>query len=240
MNHFTFTTTDLFLAFTIAGALVIVTASFIRREDKYPAFCVAVGSLVLCVLTSIPLYLTTVFHPHTMDAALYRADLALGLNPLPVYHFVMSIPWLKWLVFIIYFSIYVPFAIAYVVERSPVLINVMVAAPIGAFVFYNLVPAVGPSHALLGSFDASAARNCFPSMHLGWALLLAWNVERPWLKIGAWIFVTLTAFATIGIGEHYFVDLIVTVPFCWGVQKLVSVRMAVRTGAKLSVGTGSV
>jgi hypothetical protein len=55
-------------------------------------------------------------------------------------------------------------------------------------------------------------------MHFGWALLAAWNVRGRRLKVAAWIFTGLTAFATIGIGEHYFIDLIVAVPFCWAVQ----------------------
>lgn len=34
------------------------------------------------------------------------------------------------------------------------------------------------------------------------------------------IFLALTAYSTIGLGEHYYVDLIVAVPFVLGVQKL--------------------
>jgi hypothetical protein len=89
------------LPFNIAAASIIAIAPFVRREDKYPAFCVAIGSLVFSVLLAIPLYLTAVFHPQTMDAALYHADRALGLDPLAICQFVMQLPWLKASAFLI-------------------------------------------------------------------------------------------------------------------------------------------
>jgi hypothetical protein len=46
-------------------------------------------------------------------------------------------------------------------------------------------------------------QDCFPSMHFGWALLIAWNVQTRLLVILAWTFVGLTFLATVGLGEHY-------------------------------------
>ena len=57
-------------------------------------------------------------------------------------------------------------------------------------------------------------------MHLAWALLILLNGKNKLLRLGAWFFVALTVFATIGLGEHYFSDLIVAVPFTLVVQTL--------------------
>lgn len=62
--------------------------------------------------------------------------------------------------------------------------------------------------------DSAWPRNGMPSLHLGWALLI-WFLCRD-LKFGRWIafiFLLLTALATLGGGEHYFVDLIAAFPF---------------------------
>ena len=70
------------------------------------------------------------------------------------------------------------------------------------------------------SLPGSAARNCMPSLHTAWALLVCWN-SRPfgrWVKTLAASFLALTLAATLGLGEHYLVDLVVAVPFALCIQ----------------------
>lgn len=214
---------------TVVGSLIVLLASFIRRDrDKYPAVCVAVMFPVFHVLMSIALRIISALHPHTVDALLYRVDLALGLNPVAVYQFVQRTSWLKILVDIVYFGLPLPVAIGQALERPRVMLRAMIlASVIAACLCYNLVPAVGPAFALADPMGADlqwladpgvGARNCLPSMHLGCALLLAWNLRGRVLKCFAWIYVGLTALATIGSGQHYFIDLIAAVPFCWAIQ----------------------
>ena len=121
------------------------------------------------------------------------------------------------------------FAIAYVCERSNTLMRAAITAAMIAWSFgYNLVPAAGPAYAFhlfpwtneVLPANIPGPRNCFPSLHLGWALIIFLNVKSKYLKAGAWIFLGLTVYSTIGLGEHYYVDLIVAVPFVLGVQKL--------------------
>ena len=53
-----------------------------------------------------------------------------------------------------------------------------------------------------------------PSVHLAWALLAAIEARRLgliWRIIFA-AFTVTTAFATIALGEHYVIDLIVAIP----------------------------
>lgn len=81
--------------------------------------------------------------------------------------------------------------------------------------FYAAFPAVGPAH--LG--DPTAPRNCVPSLHLTWALLCVVYVAPRWRWMAA-TFAALTALATLGTGEHYLVDLVVAVPYTWGICRL--------------------
>lgn len=108
----------------------------------------------------------------------------------------------------------------------------LITGPVGV-VFYNLLPAVGPAHIFLSQFPAkpipadqatrllvepiavAGLRNCMPSLHMAW-VLLAWWYSRGlsvWERGIAMAFVVFTIFATMGTGEHYFIDLVVAFPF---------------------------
>jgi hypothetical protein len=94
---------------------------------------------------------------------------------------------------------------------------------------YLLLPAAGPEYAFSNFPDPNDIavsigwvhpRNCFPSMHLTWAILVAWNLRNPRWR---WLFVSyaaLMALATVACGEHYFVDILAALPFAAAVQKI--------------------
>jgi hypothetical protein len=88
------------------------------------------------------------------------------------------------------------------------------AGPIYRFseVFPFTIPVVGSPHPKLMPFSVL---NAMPSVHFAIALLVL-SYSRYCMRavrIGAGIFVLVTALATLGLGEHYFIDLIVAVPF---------------------------
>lgn len=96
-------------------------------------------------------------------------------------------------------------------QRNPMrrqLLSACVLAPVLAAVGYILCPAVGPGWVK----DPHAARNCMPSMHLTWALLFWWY-SRGWVRKLMAFYVWVTVAATLGLGQHYWIDLIVAVPF---------------------------
>jgi hypothetical protein len=96
-----------------------------------------------------------------------------------------------------------------------------------------MFPALGPAHILTGSFPWHALtmeqarrlvlepiavpgpRNAIPSLHAAWIFLVYWFAYRLSLveRIGAGLFVLFTLCATLGTGEHYFIDLVVAAPF---------------------------
>jgi len=67
------------------------------------------------------------------------------------------------------------------------------------------------------------ARNGVPSMHFAWALLLFLNANlhgARWLRASAAIVLGLNFVATMALGEHFFVDLVIAVPVTVAVQAL--------------------
>lgn len=119
-------------------------------------------------------------------------------------------------------------------------------------VFYMLFPVIGPRFLFgldgpLGStasvfpsvVPSSAAlvmppvipgvpRNCMPSLHTAWALLVFWQSRAFGLRgsvLGAF-FLALTALATLGFALHYLVDLLAAGPFAVAIHALFTPRSA--------------
>jgi membrane-associated phospholipid phosphatase len=79
--------------------------------------------------------------------------------------------------------------------------------------------------------------NTTPSGHVAWALLLFWFAYRYCRKSVAVIFgaiLFLTIIATLGLGEHYVIDLIVAVPYAAAIWALVEKQWQ-RGGAFLAI-----
>src|SRR5207248_2011006 len=66
----------------------------------------------------------------------------------------------------------------------------------------------------LQAIELQGPRNAMPSLHMAWVLLAWWCSEgaSPVCRAIAGTFVLFTFCATLGTGEHYFVDLIVAFP----------------------------
>lgn len=115
---------------------------------------------------------------------------------------------------------------------------IALAAVIIFGVMYGLCPGAGPIYAFATEFPfevptlaqphariiANAALNTTPSGHLAWALLMYWFVRKHCTsKVTLWMsggFVFATAVATMGTGEHYWIDLILALPFAAGIWEL--------------------
>lgn len=88
-----------------------------------------------------------------------------------------------------------------------------------ADIWPNVLPAV-PSSVQSMPFDGITPRNCMPSLHTAWALSLFIHSRRGplWLRWGGafWLVCTLTA--TLGLGAHYGIDLVVGAALCLTVE----------------------
>jgi hypothetical protein len=124
------------------------------------------------------------------------------------------------------------------------MLTVLLAAGVAGWLLYNVVPGTGPTYAFGEDFpwksipykDLSTfalrpmslfltiPRNAMPSLHVGWVILLWWNSRGFPIALRALLllYVCLTVVATLGLGQHYLVDLVVSLPFALAVQSATS------------------
>jgi hypothetical protein len=184
--------------------------------------------------------LTEKLHPRTLDLFLYSFDgsLRVQLSFLMGQAFALW-PWFKIAGELFYIGLPIPIALVYSGQllrvrqgAFPAMAAFLLTGPIG-ILFYNIFPAMGPIHLVRGSFpwqpfDADmfrrvllepvlihGPRNAIPSLHMGWVLLTWWYSRGLSLfeRAVVMLFVVFTFCATMGTGEHYFVDLVLAYPF---------------------------
>lgn len=128
------------------------------------------------------------------------------------------------------------------------ILTLFMLAGVGGWLFYDLLPATGPVYVFTRDFPwarlpygelhkivlekisiaPGIPRNAFPSLHMGWVILLVWNSRRfvfP-ARVFMLLYLVLTVIATLGTGQHYLVDLIVSLPFALLMQSLVSLPLS--------------
>jgi spermidine synthase len=201
----------------------------------------AVLTLLFTMLPPSALTLTGRLHPFTLDLNALHFDRLAGLDfRVPFNDAINAVPGLWILISVAYgFTplAFVSLALLHL-RRVPahaasgILVWVVLTA--AALLAYNVFPITGPRyvfgadhflHALsegakqpFGPIKvAMAPRNGMPSMHFGWLLaasILWWQSgTRAWSRALMIATTVCTALATLYLGEHYLVDLIVAVPF---------------------------
>jgi spermidine synthase len=221
-----------------------VARAFTRDvERRRAALGVLLPGLILpaYVLVTDPLlHFTAAIHPAVDDLYYMIADASLGFEPW----------WLLsrgvedggaasqffWLV---YLSLPIALAAVYALarragHRSNVLLEFVVGGAIG-YLFYHLSPVVGPVKLFaagspeldtLQLMDVPASpgdpRNCVPSLHTTWALLLYWHGRRlgSTARSITFAFAALTLVSTLTLAQHYFVDLVLAFPFAVAIRSL--------------------
>lgn len=191
------------------------------------------------------LQLTVVLHPRIYDGYLYAADLSLGLQPnLLVHRLFLALPAAGTASMFVYGVLPLALAVLYALEShgdapdaTPPIDTLLLFVLAGAagFTLYHAFPVIGPRflfhpqppdrYPALAQVPLAAMslrpepRNCMPSLHTSWALLLWWqsSFHRPWVRAAAAAFLGFTVLATLGFGFHYLWDLIVAVPFSLGI-----------------------
>lgn len=182
--------------------------------------------------------LTRILHPRVYDASVYMLDSAFTGSPsFAIAAAVSGLPYLKGLLIIVY--MHLPAAAACIfalvnggrVKSHTRILDAFVWVGLGGFVLYHVVPVVGPTYFFRSDFPLQPPspekmkslqylaipeyRNCFPSLHTAWALVI-FHYARPLGRLpvllsGGFVLMTLTA--TIGLGLHYIIDLFAAAPF---------------------------
>jgi hypothetical protein len=186
-------------------------------------------------------------HPKVYDLYLFSFDASLHVQiPFLLGQAFLLWPYLRLAGLIFYIGLPIPIALIYAgrVLRArekaiPSFVALLATGPLG-ILFYNLLPALGPVHILRKAFPwqplptAQAAKlflepiavagapNAIPSLHMAWVLLVWWYSRGLswWERAIAFAFLLFTVLATMGTGEHYFVDLVVAFPFALGMEAL--------------------
>jgi hypothetical protein len=187
-------------------------------------------------------------NPQTDDAWLYAFDGSLGFQPSFFMGRIMySSIALTRCAMLTYLSLPFAMAVVCAAQirrgarkSSWQVLTVLLLAGVAGWLLYNVVPATGPIYAFgkdfpwgglsykdLSTFalqkmsiSTGIPRNGMPSLHVAWVVLLFWNsrgLPRV-LRAALLLYVLLTVFATLGSGQHYLVDLVVSLPFALAVQ----------------------
>ena len=228
--------------------IACIGTSVLRRDMR--SFIQTAAFPVCMTITAVFLGAMVRFHPTTFDPTLFRFDQSLGgqLSFWMGRLLAASTP-LRNTAFLAYIMLPMAPAFAYLFERrlrvDGVLVQFLALGTIGSIAI-NLLPAAGPKFAF-ATFPAFPAladlpstarmflplapRNAIPSLHMSWALLLFWH-SRPyprWARCVFALLVALTVMATLGLGEHYVVDLVVAFPFTLALRSAFARKAAAAT-----------
>lgn len=223
-----------------------------ERRKAYAMFAPAASLVFFVFSAQRALSLANLLYPKTFDLYLYAFDGSFGFQPSFLAGRAMAASFvLRIACLLTYVSLPFVMALVYALcmpkgtERpSWDLITLFLLAGISGWALYNMVPATGPAYVFGADFpwhslpyrslprllleripvNPDIPRNAIPSLHMAWVILLCWNAKglSRALRIFLAVYLTLTVVSTLGIGEHYFVDLIAGLPFALFVQVMVS------------------
>jgi len=243
-------------------AVLGTRTAWARKQDRTLLLCAFLPAVLFVAseyMASTLLDYTAALHPKTFDLYLYSADCSLRVQFSFLLGQVFSrYLWFRFAALLFYIALPLPLALVYAAHLRlrnksalPVMLAFLVTGPMGVL-FYNMVPATGPvhifgqnfpwyplstsqaMHLVLETVRLKGARNAIPSLHMAWVLLAWWNSKglARWIRVIALAFVIFTVLATLGTGEHYFVDLVVAFPFALMVQALCLYPLRFRYGSR--------
>ncbi len=202
----------------------------------------AVKPFLLSTLAPISLVLTNFamgsslkMDPRVYDQFLYRFDSALGFQAsFVIGEWFLAWPLLHQVCYLIYCGILFMGAVVYVFSRkrehsgSGEFFLSLLTAILASLLLGHVCPAAGPIYQFPKSFPVFAPtiahavplelpvpmHSAVPSLHFTWALLILWyGWSTRWVRPVLVGFFVFTILAALGLGEHYLVDLVVSVPF---------------------------
>ena len=199
--------------------------------------------LLFSLVPPSALHFTVSLHPQTYDLYALKFDAAAGWNISPVLiQMVDFIPGFAELIRLAYGLTPLGLLAVSIVQLGgkddhlPNALLLWVGMTVCALIAYHFFPITGPKYVFgpesfvskLLTPDAHALemvsgvgpnpRNGMPSMHFGWMLAasILWTQSptKLWSRIVMLAMTVCVALATLYLGEHYVIDLIVAVPFC--------------------------
>lgn len=234
-----------------AIALSLWSIASSPKSEKLREFDLGLVRLALPIGVSLSLFglaLTKEYIELTYDNFLYAFDgLLLGHVAHHLAEWCNRSPFLWTAAFVCYQSFWIVLSVFVHVlcriepGRAGQLMTRWILTGLAGWCVYFIVPGVGPHVAFYAHYGTTvpspadvdlsmmlvsgdSPRNAMPSLHMAWALLLAMtgsNMGRRWFAAGL-LFCAVTVFATLGLAEHYLIDLIAAVPFTVAINALPS------------------
>jgi len=256
------------IAFFGAGSLLAIVAKLLwsdrdAQAGRLQALLVGLTPIVFLAYMPVVFRIVNIATPSSLDRYLYAFDGRFGFQPgFAAGALFASWPVLQTVCSLVYLALPLAMTCVYIaapdVPDEPGLIRTfLLTGVVGAFLFY-VVPAAGPVYAFTSVYPFHAPAidpgflhgvrmdnvrlNAMPSLHTAWALLIYWRTKRNGFAIraAAALFLFFTLLATLGLGEHYLIDLVVAVPYVVCVRAVCFSRAgltASRIAAFLVTGT---
>ena len=221
------------------------------RNLPSPAFTGAACLPLFVTFRSLGVVLFGLDKGPTADGAMFLLDHALGDPAYVVGQWLLAHPILTTGLWIFYMAVPLTLAMAYgaaladALRRKRLLWSWVVSSAL-CVPLYLMCPVAGPGYAFAGwpalpvgvtgaplEVTEGLLRTGMPSLHLTWvALTWYFAPNQPiWLRPALAIFFGITVVATLGLGQHFIVDLFAAVPYMvamgWLVTRLI--RPAVET-----------
>jgi hypothetical protein len=229
------------LAFLGTGSLLAMAARVLwndgeRQRKRWKALLAGLTPIVFLVYMPVVFSLVHFLPPDSFDRYLYAFDSRFGFQAAFAAGRLFA-DWsiLKTVCSLIYMGLPLAMAAVYVAvpvaEDEPSLMRTFLLVGVVGVILFQVVPAAGPVYAFTDDYPnrtpaiapgfikrihlEHATLNAIPSLHTAWALLIAWRTRSSRLAIrgAAAAFLFLTLLATLGLGEHYLIDLVVAVPY---------------------------
>jgi hypothetical protein len=233
------------LSFAGTGSLLAMAARLLwssgeEQRLRLRALLMGLTPIVFLVYTPVVFRIIHVVDPDSLDLYLYAFDARFGFQAaFAAGNLFAHAPLLRNICALVYLGLPLAMACVYlavpVAPHEPSLIRTFLLVGAIGVVLFRIVPAAGPAYAFpeypdhAPAISASLLRpihlnHAIPSLHTAWALLIFWRApfSRFVIRAAAAVFLFLTLLATLGLGEHYLIDLVVAVPFtvairsaCW-------------------------
>jgi hypothetical protein len=243
------------VAFLGLASMLVLGAKACLSTAALRPLLLATFCPALVILTNVTLAAILPFQPHVFDLFLYRFDGLLGVQSSFVAgRWFAAAPFLERTCFLVYAALPLAEVVIFMLfvrgQRMPANpLMLFIVTGIAGFVFYQVCPATGPVYVFGAEFPDypppslplqsilldDAPRNAIPSVHSAWALLIWWSTRycKAWTRWVATLFLALMLLATLGLGEHYLIDLVVALPLAVAAMAVCTAqhRRAVVAGA---------
>jgi hypothetical protein len=235
-----------------------------RKEWAQESLLAVLGMHAVVLVSRLALDAVSQSLPVVFDRKLYAIDAGYGAQVSFVLgRLLASLPAVRLIAVVGYLGLPFAYLLAFASMRCNrkfrwILLTHFAVLGIAGRFCYGVVPALGPLYQFPGDFPMKtpdlqgldiqpmtlalgAQRNAMPSLHMAWTLILVWwtRGQRRWLHLTMCGLAAITVLATLGLGEHYLIDLIVGIPLAVMTCGIVSCTFPGRSTPWLSIGVGA-